>query len=759
MRSRDTQLAAVVTRLAVAIATAVTLIPPLGYFTLSYVNLAASLDTRAEIIAGMVGQIIARTPQAWMYQQYRLEEMLTRRPIPVAHEAAYVEDAQHNLVAQAGARPNRPVLVRAHPLHDSGTVVGYLRIEHSLRNEILGTIFAAILGALLGGAVFVTLRVLPLRALRRVTDALFLEKERAETTLHSIGDAVITVDAADRIEYLNPVAEQLTGWSLADVKGRALDDILRLIDEDTLEPLENPLRRALAENRVVSFGAHGALVRRDKRTVAIEDSAAPIRDRSGRVIGGVLVFHDVTAARTMAQRLTWAATHDTLTGLVNRREYENRLEAAFASARSSGGHHVLCYMDLDQFKIVNDTAGHAAGDELLRQLAALLQSKIRESDTLARLGGDEFGLLLDGCPLDRGQLIAADMLATVRDFRFNWQGKIFTVGVSMGLVAITRDSISRADIQSAADAACYVAKEQGRNRIYVYRADDHDLSSRRREMDWATRIKRAMDEDRLTLYCQRYLALTAAAGSGGHLQILLRMIDEDGNLIEPGSFLPAAERYNLMTAIDRWVVQTTYAQYRTVAARLADQFLTCAINISGASLHDDTFTAFIRDQARSHSLPPGAICFEITETAALNNLRKAGQFMQDAKTMGFCLALDNFGSGTSFFGYLRNLPVDYLKIDGGFVKDMVVDPLDQAMTETINRIGHIVGVKTVAKSVESDAIIDKLKAIGVDFAQGSAIDLPRPLSEAGKTNIPASRGTSNDVGFAVESSGHRPASN
>ncbi len=717
--SRD-PLASIVGGVALTIALIVAVVLPLGYATLGYRNLVEHIDTEVGVKAEIItNTIIAVNPELWQFQVARLEELLARQPRLLPDEAASVRDVKGNVLAKVGSSPDPPMLRRSHAVHDSGRVVGRVEVEHSLRQLIYGSAIVALLGLVLGATVFITLRVLPLRALRRVTEALFAEKERAEVTLHSIGDAVITTDAQELVEYLNPAAEDLTGWPLAEAKGRPLAEILRLVDESTKQPAESPLRRALAEARVVSFESNTALLRRDETVVAIEDSAAPIRDDSGKVIGGVLVFHDVSAARSLSQRLSWQAVHDALTSLVNRRGFENRVDEALVSARNSGKHHVICFMDLDQFKVVNDTCGHAAGDELLKQIAALLLSKVRESDTLARLGGDEFGLLLDGCPLDRAQLIAADLLAAVRDYRFIWQSSVFGVGVSMGLVMITRDSFSRAEVLSAADTACYWAKEQGRNRVCVYRVGDADMADRRREMGWVARINRAMEEKRFTLYYQTYLGLNTASGSRNHIEILMRMLDEEGKLILPGSFLPAAERYNLMPMLDRWVVDTVFTQYHTLVARLGGEPLTCAINLSGVSLNSEGFFDFIREQAREHGLPRHSICFEITETAAINNLRKVAEFMKEIQAIGFLFALDDFGSGTSSFGYL--------KIDGGFVKDLQRDPLDKAMTETINRIGHIMGVKTVAEFAENDGIIQELRSMGVDYAQGYGVSRPVPL--------------------------------
>ena len=437
---------------------------------------------------------------------------------------------------------------------------------------------------------------------------------------------------------------------------------------------------------------------------------------------------------------SWEATHDVLTGLVNRREFESLVEVSVASARNAGKHHVVCYMDLDQFKVVNDTCGHAAGDDLLKEIAGLLQARIRASDTLARLGGDEFGLLLEGCSLERAQFIAADLLAAVGDFRFNRDAKVYTIGVSIGLAAVTGESSSSAEAVSMADTACYWAKEQGRNRVSVYRTGDSDMAARRREVGWIARINSALAEDRFTLYHQSYMPLNVEVGAWKHLEVLIRMIDEEGNLVQPGSFLPAAERYNLMPAIDRWVVGTVFARYHALVADRGGEPLTCAINLSGTSLNAEGFLDFVRQQALEHALPPGSICFEVTETAAINNLRKAAEFIKECKAMGFLFALDDFGTGTSSFGYLKNLPVDYLKIDGGFVKNLERDAVDKAMTETINRIGHIMGIKTVAEYAENDAIIRELRGMGVDYAQGYGVCMPTPLFERSADAVSISRG-------------------
>ena len=728
MLTTDKKVTSIVTRVALAVALAVALVLPLGYWVIAYNDFSGQLAFKAKVKATSLGGLISTMPEVWMYAENRLQGLLTREPVPLDTEAVQVYDDRGNLLAQAGETPAPPVLRRSHLVYDSARVAARVEVSDSLRRIWYGTAIAAALGILLGGSVFTALRMFPLRALRRVTDALFEQKQRAEITLQSIGDAVITTDADARVTFLNPVAEQLSGWALSEAKDRPLSEILHLMDATTGDAVASPLSQALAENRIVSFGRDIDLMRRDGSKIGIDDSAAPIRDPEGRITGGVVIFRDVSAARSFIRQRSWEASHDVLTGLVNRREFENLVEASVTSAQNTGKHHIVCYMDLDRFKVVNDTCGHPAGDDLLKKLAGLLQSRIRESDTLARLGGDEFGLILDGCPLERAQLIAADLLAAVGDFRFTWEAKVFTIGVSIGIATVTGDS-SSAEILGRADTACYWAKEQGRNRVCVFRTSDSDMAARRSETGWIARINSALAEDRFTLYHQSYLPLNAAAGVRKHLEVLIRMIDEEGNLVQPGSFLPAAERYNLMPAIDRWVVSTVFARYHALVAGRSGEPLTCAINLSGTSLNAEGFLDFVRQQAREHTLPPRSICFEITETAAINNLRKVAEFIRECKSMGFLFALDDFGTGTSSFGYLKNLPVDYLKIDGGFVKNLERDAIDKAMTETINRIGHIMGIKTVAEYAENEAIIQELKSMGVDYAQGYGVCKPTPLFE------------------------------
>jgi diguanylate cyclase (GGDEF)-like protein/PAS domain S-box-containing protein len=459
--------------LAAVVASLLALGLPLIYFSLGYGALNSAVETEAKVKAEILSQVISASPEMWRFEEHRLRELLARFPAALDNEHAQILANDGELVAASDHAIETPIMVRSATLFDFGTPVGRVEVRRSLRPLLLGTGFAAMLSCAVAAVVFGALRVLRARE-SRLVDGMFHQQERARVTLDSIGDAVITTDAAGSIEYLNPVAERLTQWTLAEARGRPLSDVMPLIDEATKQPTSTPVHQLLRERRNAPSAREVALMRRDGSPLAIEDCAAPIQDRRGRLVGGVTVFRDVTVARSMAQRISWAATHDALTGLVNRQEFEDRVDAALATARNSAKHHALLYMDLDRFKVVNDTFGHAAGDALLKQVSTLFQEKLRESDTLARLGGDEFGVLLDGCPLDHAERIAAALLAAAGDFRFDWDGTACTVGVSIGLVAIVDGSGSRADVVGAADRACYAAKEQGRNRVCVVRGASVD---------------------------------------------------------------------------------------------------------------------------------------------------------------------------------------------------------------------------------------------------------------------------------------------
>ncbi len=560
--------------------------------------------------------------------------------------------------------------------------------------------------------------------------ALHREKELAQVTLESIGDGVITTHLDGAVEYLNPVAEQLTGWLDADARGQPLSKVFKLIDETTRQALPDPVSLCLNEGASVRLPGHTLLIHRNEdREFSIEVTVGPIRDRDLQGLGTVLVFHDVTEMRGMARRMSYQASHDALTGLINRHEFELRLTDALESARNDDRQHAMCYLDLDQFKIVNDMCGHVAGDELLRQLAVQLQTGVRETDSLGRLGGDEFGVLLQGCPMDKAKTIAEGLRQIVRDFRFSWQERVFEVGVSIGLVLITSESGSLTEVLSAADSACYVAKDHGRGRIHVYEPDDMILARRHGERQWVSRIGEALEENRFMLYQQKAMPLSGKAEERGYSEILIRMLDKNSEPVPTTAFLPAAHRYDLMPMIDRWVLRTFCAFMRGTQGISRTDIGVYAINLSGQSLSDERFLDFVVDQLRQNSIAPKSICFEISETAVIANLTRAMRFISVLKDMGCLFALDDFGSGLSSFAYLKNLQVDFLKIDGSFIKDTANEPIDYTMAKIINQIGHVMNLLTIAESVEQKSVLVKLKELGVDYAQGFEITEPTPLNE------------------------------
>jgi diguanylate cyclase (GGDEF)-like protein/PAS domain S-box-containing protein len=567
---------------------------------------------------------------------------------------------------------------------------------------------------------------------KQAEEALFEAKERAQITLHSIGDAVITTDAHGIVDYLNPVAETLTGWTTAEARGRPSREVFQTVDEQTRQPTPDPVAHCLREGKIVGLADHAVLIRRDGSEYDIDDSAAPIRGRDGQLLGAVLVFHDVTETRRLTRQLAHDATHDALTGLINRPEFERRLERALNSARQYGARHALCYLDLDQFKVVNDTAGHAAGDELLRQINAILLGMFRERDTLARIGGDEFGLLLDNCPLDRAQVIAQTVVSNIRDYRFHWEGRSYQIGVSIGLVPITAETRDTVQLLTQADVACYVAKELGRNRVHLYQQEDSEAALRHSEILGAAGLRDALEQGRFRLYYQPIVPLDALDQRPVRYEALLRVAyqgnpDQASELVLPAVFIPAAERYGLMGAIDRWVIQRAFRDY---ASGIGQTGARIAINLSGNSVRNESLLGFIEAQFAEYAFSPERVCFEITETVAIQNLGRTVELMAALKQRGSQLALDDFGSGLSSFHYLKTLPVDYLKIDGSFVKDMIANTSDAALVAAINQMSHTLGIQTIAEYVHSRAIVERLRELGVDYAQGYFFGQPAPWGKA-----------------------------
>ncbi|HME37696.1 MAG TPA: PAS domain S-box protein [Steroidobacteraceae bacterium] len=570
---------------------------------------------------------------------------------------------------------------------------------------------------------------------KKAETAVFQAKERAQVTLQSIGDAVITTDSEGRIDYMNPVAESLTGWENREAQTQLIGDVLTVVDESSREAAESPVMRCLREGQMLGLAEHTVLVNRRGQELAIQDSAAPIRDRAGNLIGAVMVFHDVSKERRLHRALHYQASHDALTGLINRREFENRLTVAVENARQDAdSRHALVYLDLDQFKLVNDTCGHPAGDQLLKQITGVLQSRVRRGDTLARLGGDEFGILLQNCSLDQALRIAESLRQAIRDFRFIWQDGVLEVGASIGIVEITNETPTVANVMSAADVACYSAKDLGRNRVQLYKPDD--VPERHREMHWVSKLARACDESRFELYYQPIVPIGATAHDREHFELMLRLRDESGTLVTPAEFIPAAERYNVMQSIDRWVVRQALDRLVHRSGSGVKPF-TIAVNLSGTSLNDERFLEYLIAELSSNELVAGAMCFEITETAAIANLGNVVHFMRELKARGCHFALDDFGSGLSSFMYLKTLPVDYLKIDGQFIENVTRDPIDRSMVEAISQVGKAMGIQTIAERVESAEVLAVLGKLGVGYAQGFHIAEPRSTKEFAYLREPA----------------------
>ena len=552
-------------------------------------------------------------------------------------------------------------------------------------------------------------------------------KLQARITLESIGEGVITTDRNGTIDYMNEAAEQLVGGTRATGIGKRLLDLITLVDEIDRSSLGDPIAKCLSERRRVNLGRRAFLLSKvADREFSTELTASPIRGPDGQVAGCVVIFHDVSELRGLAREMSYQASHDALTGLVNRAEFERRLEAALDSARGEAVSHVVCYLDLDRFKLVNDTAGHIAGDNLLREISSLIKQRLRDSDTVARVGGDEFAMLLAGCPVDKARQIADDVCHSVANQHFSWQDHTFDVGVSVGLVEVNKDSGSAESVLSAADSACYVAKQQGRGRIHVYSSRDEVVARERGEIQWLQRLQRALKENGFELYVQPIIALGGRGSGGPAAEILLRMRDESGTVIAPAHFLASAERYQLMSHIDRWVVRASLTALAGGAPHLPVG-RTCNINLSAQSLADDDFLEFVVDVLDHTGVSPDRICFEARESAIVGQLDHAQRFINVLHGIGCKFALDNFGSGIGSFSNLKNLSLDYVKIDGTYTRNLEEDSVNREMVAAMVKLARSLDFQIVAEQVEDQESFETLRSLGVDFVQGFVVEKPRPL--------------------------------
>ena len=554
------------------------------------------------------------------------------------------------------------------------------------------------------------------------------QHELTRVTLRSIGDAVITTDAHGDVTWLNPVAERMTGWLNAEARGRPIKQVFNIVHEATRALAENPVMVCLQQDGVAALANQTILISRQGEEFGIEDSAAPIRSEPGETLGAVLVFHDVTEQRRLSGEMSFRATHDALTGLVNRAEFETRLRNVLNRSHEDRSVHALLFIDLDQFKLVNDACGHSAGDQLLQQVSKLLGEVVRARDTLARLGGDEFAVILEHCSSEQAQRVAQQICERMDDFRFLHDDRRFRIGTSIGLVPVDSRWGSLAAVIQAADTSCYAAKEAGRNRVHAWYDTDKAMRARHGEMQWAARLEQALDENRFALYAQRIMALDDGT-HGLHAEVLLRMIENDGTVVQPGSFLPAAERFHFASRIDRWVLRQAIDCLKSLPELAVVD--TLCINLSGQSIGDRAFHRQAFDMLNEAGTEIcRRICLEITETAAVTNMADAAVFVEQVQTLEVRVALDDFGAGASSFGYLKSLNVDVLKIDGQFIRDLMDDPLDDAAVRCFVDVARVVGVKTVAEFVDRAEVLQRVRELGVDFAQGYLLHKPEPIDVA-----------------------------
>lgn len=552
-------------------------------------------------------------------------------------------------------------------------------------------------------------------------------KRQAQYTLESISEGVITTDNDGRIDYMNLAAEALIGTNRDDAAGHRVGELFSLVDDADRRPLGDPVERCLAMRRRVNMGRRAVLVSADgEHEHSVEITASPVRGPSNSISGTVVVFHDVSELRGLTRKMSYQATHDPLTGLINRREFERRLDEAMDSAHADESIHIVFYMDLDRFKAVNDTCGHLAGDNMLREVAALIKEQVRDSDFVGRLGGDEFGALLIGCPIEKARQIATDICNAVADYRFVWKDKIFNIGISVGLIEVSHVSGTLQDVMSGADSACYMAKQQGRGQVHVYSARDEAVARERGDIQWLRQLQTALHEDSFELAVQPIIAMSGRADSGPSVEVLIRLNDGQSRATNSAEFLRPAERYQMMPQIDRWVVNAALAAISSGEIKLTTH-RSCAINLSSQTLGDESFLGFVVDALDRSGVSPSSICFEVTETAILSNVQHAQRFIEVLHGIGCEFSLDDFGSGLGSFSSLKHLPIDYLKIDGTYTRNLRSDLVNQEMVVAMIKLARTMQFRIVAEQVEHQEDFDWLRDAGVDFVQGHFIEAPALL--------------------------------
>jgi len=554
-----------------------------------------------------------------------------------------------------------------------------------------------------------------------------LSQKRYRALYNDTPSMFFSLGSDGRIVSANQFGAEYLGQTVDGIVGKRIDDLHMEEDHSlVLKKIQGCLREP---QRVHRWDA--CMLHRDGSKIWVRTAARVMADEPENADSILMVCEDITEAYTLSEQLKYQAKHDALTGLVNRYEFERRLKDLLSDSRKNHTRHALLYMDLDHFKVINDTCGHDAGDELLRQLGRVLKSRTAGTDTLARLGGDEFAVLLCNCDLDRATTVAHELHRVINDFRFVWRDARFGISVSIGVVAVEHSTEDITALLSAADTACYSAKEEGPKHVHVYQPDDKEVIRRYQEMGWIAKIDKALEERRFELFYQRIAPINAAdAGSNelrDHYELLLRMRDESGKIVRPAAFLPAAERYKYATKLDRWVVEFAFRWLMKIP-HLLDRLAMCSINLSGHSISGNDFLYYLLDQLEETSIPPAKLCFELTETATITNLVSATELIEELRSRGCRFALDDFGTGLSSFEYLKNLPVDFIKIDGQFISNIVGDAVNYTMVKSINEIAKVMNKETIAEFVDSEEALSTLREIGIDYAQGNIIAEPEPLS-------------------------------